>query len=236
VELFSRPEYVHVLINHLPLTGLFAALLCLIGALITRKRAAIFLGLGLVSLFSFSAWPVYVYGEEGYDRVYSMADEDGDAYLQRHKELAERWIWLFYATGALAAGGVVAGWRWAKCLWPTGAGVAILAAISLVAGAVVADYGGKVRHREFRKGRPPALHSDAGIHALIASYAMADLFDGIRQPDDLVGSMRWERTCGRPIRRRFVLPVCGRKQLSLGAQPVSQIVVCTICPRHGQVS
>ena len=41
-KLLQQPEYVHVLINHLPLTGLFAALLCLIGALITRKRVAIY--------------------------------------------------------------------------------------------------------------------------------------------------------------------------------------------------
>jgi hypothetical protein len=175
VERLSRPEYVHVLINHLPLTGLFAALLCLIVALITRKRAAIFLGLGLVSLFSISAWPVSVYGEEGYDRVYSMADEDGDAYLHRHKELAERWVWLFYVTGALGAAGMVAGWRWPKCLWATGAGVATLAVISLAAGAVIADYGGKVRHREFRGGRPPPSHADAGMGALTGSYATADL-------------------------------------------------------------
>ena len=33
-RVLQQPEYVHVLINHLPLTGLFAALLCLIGALI----------------------------------------------------------------------------------------------------------------------------------------------------------------------------------------------------------
>lgn len=155
MESLGQPEYVHVLINHLPLTGLFAALLCLIGALVARKRAAILLGMGLVSLFSLSAWPVYVYGEQGYDRVYSMVGEAGDAYLKQHRELAERWVWLFYATGAAGAAGIVAGWKWPKCLGTAAAGLTILAAVSLVAGAVIADYGGKVRHREFRNGPPP---------------------------------------------------------------------------------
>jgi hypothetical protein len=38
--LLQQPEYVHVLISHLPLTGLFAARLCVIVALKTRNRAA----------------------------------------------------------------------------------------------------------------------------------------------------------------------------------------------------
>ncbi len=179
MKILSQPEYVHVLINHLPVTGLFAALLCLIGALIIRKRAAIFLGMGLVSLFSFSAWPVYVYGEQGYDRVYSMADGDGDAYLKRHRELAEKWIWLFYATGAVGTAGIVAGWKWPKCFWATVAGLAILAAVSLVAGAAIADYGGKVRHREFRNGPPPGFHdksdlSQSNVYATRNDWAWKD--------------------------------------------------------------
>ncbi len=152
----QRPECVHVLVNHLPLTGLFAALLGLTGCLAIRSRAAVFLAMGLVSLFSLSAWPVYVYGEQGYDRVYSMADEDGDAYLARHKELAERWTWPFYLTAGVGAAGMVAGWRRPKWLWAFASATAVLAAGSLIAGAVIADAGGKVRHPEFRHGPPPA--------------------------------------------------------------------------------
>lgn len=152
MEVLNQPEYVHVLINHLPLTGLFAALLFLIAALIVRKRAAMFLGLGLVGFCSLSAWPVYVYGEQAYDRVYSIADDAGDKYLWRHKKLAERWTRLFYITAAVSAVGIVAGWKRPKSLWAIAAAVAILAVISLVAGAAIADYGGKVRHPEFRNG------------------------------------------------------------------------------------
>jgi hypothetical protein len=151
VDIFQKPEYVHVLINHLPITGLFAALLCLVGALILRKRAAVFLGLVLVTLFAASAWPVYDYGQEGYDRVYSMADAEGDANLERHRALAEKWIWLFYVTAGAGAIAAVIGYRWPKGLTPMAATVAALAVSSLVAGAVIADSGGKVRHPEFRR-------------------------------------------------------------------------------------
>ncbi len=162
-KFLQQPEYVHVLINHLPLTGLFAALLCLVGALIARKRAAIYLGMGLVSLFALSAWPVSEYGEDGYDRVYSMADDAGDAYLKQHRELADKWTWLFYVTAASAAIGMGVGWKWPKCLVPTASAVAVLALCSLAAGAVIAEYGGKVRHPEFRragdlKAAQPSAH------------------------------------------------------------------------------
>jgi hypothetical protein len=161
----QRLECIHVLVNHLPLTGLFAALLGLTGCLAVRNRAAVSLGMGLVSLFSLSAWPVYVYGEQGYDRVYSMADQDGDLYLDRHKELAERWIWLFYLTAGVGAVGMAADWRRPKWQRALALGAAVLAAISLIAGAVIAGAGGKVRHPEFRNG-PPSGGSRQGVRWL----------------------------------------------------------------------
>ena len=54
------------------------------------------------------------HGEDGYDRVYSMADDAGGTYLKQHKELAERWTWVFYVTAAAGAAGMVAGWKWPK--------------------------------------------------------------------------------------------------------------------------
>ena len=104
-----------------------------------------------MSLFALSAWPVSEYGEDGYDRVYSMADDAGGNYLRQHKELAERWTWVFYVTAAAGAAGMVVGWKWPKCLWVAASAVALLTAVSLVAGAAIADYGGKVRHPEFRR-------------------------------------------------------------------------------------
>ena len=180
-KLLHQPEYVHVLINHLPLTGLFAALLCLIGALVTRSRAALYLGMALVSLFALSAWPVSEYGEDGYDRVYSMADEAGGAYLKQHKELAERWTWVFYVTAAAGAAGMVAGWKWPKCLWATACAVALLTAGSLAAGTVIADYGGKVRHPEFRRkgdltGTPTTMNTPA--RTLAAALALGRASQG----------------------------------------------------------
>jgi hypothetical protein len=137
-------------LNHLPLTGLFAALLGLAAGLVLRKRELLFLGLAFTSLFALSAWPVSEYGEQGYDRVLAMSDDDGRACLQRHRELADRWVFLYYVTSGAGAVAMVAGWKWPKSLWIASLVVALVGAGSLSAGAVIAKWGGMVRHREFR--------------------------------------------------------------------------------------
>ena len=42
-----------------------------------------------------SAWPVYQYGEAGYDRVKAMVDEDGDKWLEEHMRRGEHLINVF---------------------------------------------------------------------------------------------------------------------------------------------
>ncbi len=158
----QEPEYVHVLLNHLPMTGLLAALLSLAVGIVVRKRPVLFVGLALVSLFSLSAWPVSEYGEGGYDRVLAMSDDEGQAYLKRHRDLADNWEFLFYVAAGAGAVAMVAGWRWPRSLWAASLGVALLGASSLVAGAVIAECGGKIRHREFRHGPPPNATNRAG--------------------------------------------------------------------------
>jgi D-alanyl-D-alanine dipeptidase len=65
-----QPEYVHVLLNPLPVYGLLISWIALIAALISKSRRAHIVTLILVFITSISAWPVYEFGEEGYDRVW----------------------------------------------------------------------------------------------------------------------------------------------------------------------
>jgi hypothetical protein len=153
----DQPEYVHVIINHFPLVGLIVAMVALAAALITRERKAIFIGLGLVGLLALSAWPVFHYGEAGYDRVLSMADEAGGKYLEYHRMLAERWVFLFYVTAGIAGLGCLVAWKWPRTLVYSSVLALVLAASSLAAGIFIAKAGGQVRHREFRSGSPPQV-------------------------------------------------------------------------------
>ena len=153
--MLDQPEYVHAITNHLPLIGLLVAMLALIAALVTRDRIAMLIGLALVGLLALSAWPVYHYGEEGYDRVLSMADDAGGKFLEQHKALAERWIFLYFVTAGVAGLGFMLAWKWPRTLVFSSILALVLAAASLAAGMVIAKAGGAVRHREFRVEPPP---------------------------------------------------------------------------------
>ncbi len=161
-KLFQQPEYLHILLNHIPITGLFIALGFLLAGVCIRKRFMLGAALVAVALLSLSVWPVAHYGERAFDRVLSMSDDAGGQYLRYHQELADRWIFLFYATSAAAAAGLIIAWKRPRYLTPAAIVVTVLAACSLIAGAVIADYGGKVRHPEFRNGPPPILRRATG--------------------------------------------------------------------------
>jgi hypothetical protein len=153
--MLDQPEYLHVVTNHLPLIGLPVAMLALIAALVTRDRTATLIGLALVGLLALSAWPVSHYGEEGYDRVLSMADEAGAKFLAHHRALADRWIFLHFLTAGVAALGLMLAWKWTRTLVASSILALVLAAASLAAGTAIAKAGGAVRHREFRSDPPP---------------------------------------------------------------------------------
>jgi hypothetical protein len=156
-KLLNRPEYIHATINHFPLIGLFAALLSLAIGLVIRSRPVQSTSLGLVCIFALSVWPVYYFGEAGFDRVLSMADEQGEAFLKYHAALAHRWVFLYYITAGIAALGFGLSFKWTRLLTPTVIAALILGIASLSAGIKIAQAGGEVRHREFRSGPAPKV-------------------------------------------------------------------------------
>jgi hypothetical protein len=157
----QQPEYVHVLLNHFPITGLLVALVFLVVGIWGNNRVLLTVSLAAVSVLALSAWPVAHYGEQAYDRVLSMSDEAGGEYLKHHEELADRWVFLFYVTAGAAALALIVAWKKPGYLRLATGIVALLAIASLVAGAAIADCGGKIRHREFRYGPPPTPHHNS---------------------------------------------------------------------------
>lgn len=157
-----QPEYIHVLLNPLPVYGLLVGWVGLVIGLVLRSRRAQIATLTLVLLSSISAWPVYEFGEQGYDRVLSMTDEDGEAWLDEHMHRAEDLIWVFYVLAALSAFAIAAPIKWPKSSVPLAVGVILLGAVTLGSGAYIAYAGGRVRHREFRNEPPPPKRSEHG--------------------------------------------------------------------------
>jgi len=161
-----QPEYIHVLLNPLPVYGLVVGLIGLVIAICQRSRSARTVALLIVLISAAAAWPVYEYGEQAYDRVLSMADEAGQAWLAAHKERAENLIWFFYAVAILSILALIASWKWPRPSLVLSIAVLVLGAVTLGIGGYISYAGGRVRHREFRNESPPAVSVRSAPSAL----------------------------------------------------------------------
>ena len=158
----SQPEYVHVLINPLPVYGLAIGVLGLLIALLQRSRRAQIATLALIALCGAVAWPVAHYGEEGYDRVLSLADDQGQAWLKVHEHRADQFIWGFYILAALAVAAIVVPLKWPQAALGLTILTLLLSFAVLGMGGFIAHAGGKIRHREFRNEPAPSVPAEQG--------------------------------------------------------------------------
>lgn len=153
----QQPEYLHVLINPLPVYGLAMALFGLIAAMCLRTRDGEVIALVLIFVCAASAWPAAHYGEAAEDSILVMADTDGQAWLKTHEHRAEDLIYVFYALALVSAAAIFAPKKWPKTARPLVIVTLLLAIAALGAGGYIASAGGKIRHREFRTGPPPEM-------------------------------------------------------------------------------
>ena len=165
MEHLGKPEYIHVLLNPLPVYGLLVGLIGLLIAVLLRSRKAKIATLAIVLISSASAWPVYEFGEQGYDRVLAMSDDPGHAWLDEHMHRAEKLIFVFYALAVLSAAAIVIPIKWPRTSGPLALAVLLLGAVALGLGGYIAQAGGKIRHREFRNQSPPPIRpQEEGEH------------------------------------------------------------------------
>jgi hypothetical protein len=150
------PEYMHVLLNPLPVYGLTFGTLALALALFLRNHRVTVAALVLVFVGAISAWPVYQYGESAYDRVKSMSDPAGEQWLDEHMARGEKLIWMFYVLAAVSATGIAVIVKCPRTFMPVSLVALALSSGTLGVGGYISYAGGHVRHREFRFEAPPA--------------------------------------------------------------------------------
>jgi hypothetical protein len=158
----QQPEYLHILLNPLPVYGLAIALFGLIAAMYLDTRRGQVTALVLIFACAASAWPVAHYGEAAEDRVLVAADNDGQAWLKAHAHRADDLVWVFYVLALVSAAAIFAPKKWPKSTRPLAVATLLLAIASLGAGFYIAHAGGKIRHREFRSTPPPKTESESG--------------------------------------------------------------------------
>lgn len=160
MEHLGKPEYIHVLLNPLPVYGLLMGWIGLFIAIFLRSWAAKITALSVVLISAASAWPVYEYGEQAYDRVLTMTDDAGHAWLDEHMHRGEQLIFVFYALAVLGAAAIVLPIKWPKSSGPLAITTLLLGAVALGMGVYIAQAGGKIRHKEFRNQSPPPIRAE----------------------------------------------------------------------------
>ena len=108
LDLLKKPEYIHVVLNHLPIYGTILGALALAISLILRSRASQITALTLTLIAGGSAYPVFVSGQRAYKTIRGLSDDAGADWLDEHMDRAEKTIGAFYLMAALAAAGLLA--------------------------------------------------------------------------------------------------------------------------------
>ena len=151
-----KAEYVHVLLNPLPVYGLAMGALALVVALLARSTAAKNIALAIIVLCAASAWPVLVYGQHGYNHLYPQLDPESQQWLDAHMDRAEKFIYAFYLTAILGFAALVVQKKFPKANKALTLTTLLAAIASLGIGGWISRAGGEVSHSEFRTGAPPS--------------------------------------------------------------------------------
>ncbi|MCI0349180.1 MAG: hypothetical protein L0Z53_07125, partial [Acidobacteriales bacterium] len=158
------PEYVHVLLNPMPVYGLAIGMLALGAAVLARSKPARAIALGIIVVSAASAWPVQYYGENAYQRVRQISDEAGQQSLDEHMERAAKLVYIFYATALLGIIALVSQRKFPKAATPLAVVTLFVGAASLCAGGWISKAGGQIRHPEFRADSKPSTNAAPHRH------------------------------------------------------------------------
>lgn len=151
-----KPEYIHVLINPIPIFGMGLGLLFLIIAWFRPAAGLAEAGLAIVIATGVVTYPTIKLGQKAYDRIYETIPLEGQMWLDVHMDRAEKFQYLFYLAAVLAAGVLLT--RRSRPLAAQRLMLATMATSGLCAGSagLIAHAGGQARHSEFRESAPPA--------------------------------------------------------------------------------
>lgn len=160
LDILKKPEYIHVVLNHLPIYGTILGALAMAISLVLRSRAAQITALMITLLAGTSAYPVLVTGQRAYKTMRSVSDDAGADWLDEHMDRAEKTIGAFYFLAALAIAGLLVPIKWPKASFPLTAVTLAVALICFGLAVYIAQAGGRVRHPEFRPSETPTPASE----------------------------------------------------------------------------
>ena len=154
--------HAHLILNHIPVVGLGAAILLLLYALVKKndemKKAALagFVLLALVAI------PVFLTGKAAEDLVGDLPGVS-ESFIEQHEEAATASLIAIELLGVMSLAGLVTTRR-SKVVAKWFAVVSIVASL-VVAGVITwtAYLGGQIRHTEIRTGASVPTTQDADV-------------------------------------------------------------------------
>ena len=150
-----KAEYLHVLLNPLPVYGLSMGVIVLAAGLMSRSKAARNIGLLVIVVCAASAWPVLYYGQHGYNHLYPQLDTESQQWLDVHMERAERFVYAFYLTALCGVAALLTQKKLPRTTKILARITLVVAVASLGLGAWMSRAGGEVSHSEFRNEDAP---------------------------------------------------------------------------------
>jgi uncharacterized membrane protein len=150
--------HVHLLINHVPVIGVFGGILLLAYALVRKSEEVKMVSLGVFVLIALVTIPVFLTGEGAEDVVKHIPGVT-ETYIGRHEELAELTLVLMEILGVLALTALVL--LKLRGTIPTIIVILVLvmSLITATAVGITANLGGQIRHTEIRDVAGPAPES-----------------------------------------------------------------------------
>lgn len=151
----TTPEYLHVILNHIPLVGFMSAVIPLLYALIRREKHTLRIAFVMMVVFGLCMPVVMVTGLRAQQRFEQEAlaahlDDAGLAWIYEHEERAKKTAVAVYITTGVALAGLILGFKSFKLQYPAGVLCLICIIVCIALMAWTAEAGGKIRHTEFR--------------------------------------------------------------------------------------
>lgn len=150
LDLLKRPEYIHVVLNHLVIYGTILGALALAVSLVLRSRAAQITALVITLIAAAAAYPVLISGQRAYKVIRNSSDDAGQEALDEHMDRAEKTIALFYLLALVSLSGLLVPIKWPRTGAPLAVATLLLALVCFGLSLYIAQEGGRVKHPEFR--------------------------------------------------------------------------------------
>ncbi len=141
--------HVHLMINHIPVVGIWGALLLLIYSLVRKSEEVKMVSFGLLVLLALMTFAVFFTGDAAQESVRKLPGVT-EADIGRHEEMADLTLVLMEILGVLALAGLVFLRRFGRIPKLVVVLVLVLSVVTSAVAGLTANLGGQIRHTEIR--------------------------------------------------------------------------------------